>query len=350
MVVVAQVKELVNRGFLVDPDFYAPYNPDLTGVPIRAGDFKEEEVSRIMDKSHLVGNIVDHWKTYAEGKTTVVFACSVPHSKHITRRFQDAGIAAAHIDHTTPRERRDYLLDALAGGRLDVLCNVGILTEGWDLPQLECLVLARPTASSSLYLQMVGRVMRPTDTKKSAMVLDHAGNVFRHGLPSERRRFSLEDKRSAKKHHVKRYKICPDCYAVVHRHARECPICTYVFVRDEVGDRIEHKGLLHKIETEHIPTCRHCNEKRILKRSKFGYMSEFCVPYYCTNCRKPTWLATQKAKTATHSQRSYEYYKLRAHAKIKGFKLVWADYRYKDTFGVWPSKDGLRLSEQSPSL
>jgi len=343
IVVVAQVKELVNRGYLVAPDFYAPYNPDLTGVHIRAGDFVEEEVSAIMDKNHLIGNIVNHWQTFANRKTTVVFACSVQHSKNIAKRFEEAGVSVAHIDHTTTKERRDYLLDALANKRLDVLCNVGILTEGWDLPQLECLVLARPTASSCLHLQMVGRVMRPTETKNTAMVLDHAGNVYRHGLPTERRGFNLRDKRKIKKSYNNRYKTCPDCHAVVDRHLRECPTCTYVFVQENQCDKVEHRGLLHKIESEFIPSCPCCSDNGILRRSRFGYISDFCIPYYCTSCKKPTLLPTQKAKAATHSQRSYEYYKLRNFAKLKGYQLVWADYRYKDIFGIWPIKDGLSL-------
>ncbi|MCK5617305.1 DEAD/DEAH box helicase [Candidatus Pacearchaeota archaeon] len=346
MVIVAQVKELVNRGFLVNPDIYAPYNPDLTGVHIRAGDFVEDEVSKIMDKNHLIGNIVNHWKNYANNKCTVVFACSVQHSKNITKRFQEAGVSAEHIDHTTTKEYRDYLLESLATKKLDVLCNVGILTEGWNLPQLECLILARPTASSCLYLQMVGRVMRPTDTKKTAMVLDHAGNVYRHGKPSERRRFDLNDKKKSKRNYVNRYKTCPDCHVVVMKNVRECPMCTYLFLERKLPP--EHDGLLHKIETKHIPSCKYCKEQT-LRRSKYGYRSDFCIPYYCAHCKKPNLLPAEKAKIAKHSERSHEYYKLKNFAKLKDYNMVWADYRYKDIFGVWPSKDGLKPNPQ-PSV
>ena len=127
----------------------------------------------------------------------------------------------------------------------------------------------------------------------------------------------------------------------MHRHARECPVCTYVFVKEDVCDKLEHQGLLHKIESKHVLLCKYCLDKKILRRSRFGYISDFCVPYFCTNCKKPTLLPTQKIKAATHSQRSYEYYKLKNFAKLKRYQLIWADYRYKDIFGLWPSKDGL---------
>lgn len=187
------VQTLIAAGFLVKPKIYAsPLRQDLDKVKKTAGDYNEKALAEMVDKSTLVGDLVKQWYRYSEGKKTVVFAVNVEHSKHIVERYNASGIPAAHIDGTTPSEVRDRVLRQFAEGKYLVLSNVGIVTEGFDVPAIECVQLARPTKSLSLYLQMVGRGLRPAGDKEQAIILDHANAVFEHGFPEEDREWTLK--------------------------------------------------------------------------------------------------------------------------------------------------------------
>lgn len=340
MVVVSQVKGLIQRGFLIAPEIYAPYRPDLSNVKVRAGDYVEADLSRALDKNHLVGSIVHHWKAYARDKITVAFACSIQHSKHIVENFLKAGVPAAHIDHETPRDERNAVLEKLASGEIKVVSNVGILTEGWDLPALEVAIMARPTMSESLYLQMVGRIMRPTKGKTRAMMLDHAGCFFDHNSPIVDRCYSLEDRKQSRKKKGKntnKIKTCPDCYRVCAVNALTCKGCGYQF-EDKRVLRETNEGL-YKIRHDFVPSCKECGEQA-LRRARIGYISPVAIEYRCNACGTPTTLGTKKARELTQAERHAEYYKLRAYAAVREYKSAWAFYRYQDLFGVTPQQDG----------
>ena len=186
-----QVPELIELGFLVPTRVYAPHTPDLTGVKTVGGDYVAKQLEERMDKASLVGDIVEQWLKRGEGRKTVVFASGVGHSVHIRDRFLEAGVCAAHIDGTTPKDERDAALAQLADGEISVLSNCQVLTEGWDCPPISCCILARPTKSHGLHRQMVGRTLRPADGKTDAIVIDHAGNVFRHGFVDDHVEWTL---------------------------------------------------------------------------------------------------------------------------------------------------------------
>jgi superfamily II DNA or RNA helicase len=214
--------DLIRDGFLVGTRVYAPARPDLRGVHTRAGDYVETELAERMDKPKLVGDIVSTWLRIGERRPTVVFATGVSHSVHLRDSFRAAGVAAEHIDGSTPIEQRDAILADLKAGRVDVVCNAMVLTEGWDCPEVSCLVLARPTKSIGLHRQMIGRVLRPAPSKIDALILDHAGAVFAHGFAEDAITWTLEeDQRAENKVHAARGQAhrstlttCPECHAV----------------------------------------------------------------------------------------------------------------------------------------
>jgi superfamily II DNA or RNA helicase len=187
-----QVAELIELGHLVGTRTYAPANPDLAGVETRQGDYVTSQLEDRMDRAKLVGDIVQHWHKLGEGRKTVVFAVSVGHSVHIRDAFLEAGISAAHIDGKTPREERDATLAQLAAGEIRVVTNCMVLTEGWDCPDVGCIVLARPTKKMGLYRQMVGRGLRPAPGKADCIVIDHAGAVHRHGFAEDHVEWTLD--------------------------------------------------------------------------------------------------------------------------------------------------------------
>jgi superfamily II DNA or RNA helicase len=174
-----QVLELIDLGFLVGTTVYAPADKiDLDGLHTRCGDYIETELAERMNTAKLVGDIVVHWFRHAGRRKTVVFTVNVAHSRHLCDEFQKAGVRAAHLDGGTPKEERDGILAKLARGEFEVVTNCGVLTEGVDIPDVSCIVLARPTQSMALFRQMVGRGLRPAHGKTDCVVLDHAGGVL----------------------------------------------------------------------------------------------------------------------------------------------------------------------------
>jgi superfamily II DNA or RNA helicase len=147
-----------------------------------------------MDKPKLIGDIISSWKKIANNKKTIVFASSVAHSKNIAESFIDIGINAAHIDGTTDHAERERVLDEFNNGNLKIICNCMVLTEGFDCPPAEVCVLARPTKSLGMYIQMVGRVLRPYEGKEYATIIDHSGAVYTHGFVEDDIDWTLDPK------------------------------------------------------------------------------------------------------------------------------------------------------------
>jgi superfamily II DNA or RNA helicase len=215
-----QVADLIDLDFLVPTRVYAPARPDLTGVETRHGDYVASQLEKRMNTNRLVGDIVQQWRKHGEGRQTVVFASGVDHSVHIRDAYRQQGIRAEHIDGNTPADERDAILAQLAAGEITVVTNCMVLTEGWDLPDLGCCVLARPTKKMGLYRQMGGRVLRPALGKTDAIVIDHSGAVHRHGFLEDHVEWTLDpDKRARNAAHEKRRKAssmteCANCGAV----------------------------------------------------------------------------------------------------------------------------------------
>lgn len=226
LVLGAKYSELLASGHIVAPKVYALPPPDLSSVKTRAGDYEQEALARAMSTDELNGQVVETWARLALGRRTVVFAVSIAHSLSLLSRFVLAGVKAEHLDGTTPEDERRGILARLASGATTVVCNVGVLCEGWDMPSCKCLVLARPTRSLVLYMQMAGRILRPFEGL-DPIILDHAGAVDAHGFPHMDRIWSLSDrvKRAASPASAR---MCPRCGAPWPAGIPSCPACEYV--------------------------------------------------------------------------------------------------------------------------
>jgi DNA repair protein RadD len=231
------------QGFLVKTRVYAPTAPDLKGVKVQAGDYNERQLAECMDRPQLIGDIVAHWHKYGERRKTVAFAVDVAHSIHIRDEFIGSGVRAEHIDGTTPKPERDATLARLASGEIEVVTNCMVLTEGWDMPEVACCILARPTRKMGLYRQMIGRVLRPAPSKADAIILDHAGAVFRHGFAEDHVEWTLDPDRTAKsaKHEERgerssgsRLVNCVQCDAI-RISGEPCFHCGYLPAREARG-------------------------------------------------------------------------------------------------------------------
>jgi DNA repair protein RadD len=186
-VIVRTPVELHADGWLVPVTGWRYQAPDLRGLKTKGGDYEQEALGKAVRDAKLFGSIIDEWRAHANGMRTVLFACNIQHSLALRDAFLSAGVAAEHLDGETPGTLRDQILSRLRSGETQVVCNVNVLTEGFDCPELECAILARPTLSTSLYLQMVGRVLRPSTGKTVARIHDHARCTQVHGHPYDER-------------------------------------------------------------------------------------------------------------------------------------------------------------------
>lgn len=237
-----RVEWLIENGFLAPYKMYAPTNLNLSGVHTRMGDFVKSELAAAVDKPSITGDAVREYTRLAAGRRAVVFCVSIAHSKHVVSEFEAAGYRAEHVDGETPTELRDQAIRRFETGETQVLSNVDLFGEGFDLPSLEVSILLRPTQSLGLYLQQVGRALRPADGKTHAVILDHAGNCARHGLPDEERMWSLEGraKRQSNKEQQVKVKICPKCFAAQVPGKSACAYCGAEFeVKPRQVDHVE---------------------------------------------------------------------------------------------------------------
>jgi superfamily II DNA or RNA helicase len=252
MVTAASIQDLIEQGYLVDVDVYAPSAPDLSKVKITAGDYNERELGEAVDKPKLIGDIVTNWRKFAQGTSTVCFATNIAHSKHIVDQFKGSGVMAEHIDCYTDEGERAAILRRVAEGKTLVISNVGILCEGWDFPACRTLILARPTKSLIRYLQMAGRVLRPSEGKERALVLDHSGTVQSLGFPTDDFARDLCDGKPKKSEGGKKDekekplpKPCPQCH-YMRKTGGKCPICGFT---PTAPNQIDHApGELGKVE------------------------------------------------------------------------------------------------------
>lgn len=232
---------LIKQGYLSRYRvFTTPHQINLEGVHTRMGDYVAGELQERVDKPSVTGDAIKHYQQHARGMRAVVFCVSVEHSKHVAAEFNAAGIPSAHIDGSIDDSERDGAITKFADGELVVLTQVNLVSEGFDLGSIaqkdvtiDCIIDLAPTQSLVNAMQRWGRALRPAPGKV-AVLLDHAGNILRHGFPDDEREWSLEGrkkgKRKADNDNEPDVKIstCPKCFAI-HRPSPVCPVCTHVY-------------------------------------------------------------------------------------------------------------------------
>lgn len=299
MVVATSIQKLIDDGFLVDCEIYAPAEPDMTGIKQSKNafgemDWSDVDVGRAVDTPTLIGGIVEHWLKLSNGLPTVCFASNIKHSEHIVESFRAAGVAAEHIDCYTDEDERAAILARVASGETTVVSNVGILTEGWDFPACRTMILARPTKSLIRYIQMIGRVLRPHETKTHALVLDHSGTVQRLGFPTDDFPLELDDGKAKEAAKQKKDEALP----------KKCPSC-------------------HHMKAPKVAICPKCGFKATMRSDVVELPGELQK-------------LTKGAKKATAQDKQHLYSQLLAVKAAKGYSDGWVAHKYRAKFGVWP--------------
>jgi superfamily II DNA or RNA helicase len=249
LVEAATMRQLVEQKFLVPVRMFTSPSLDLSGIHRRQGDYVLNELAARMNQSILVGNIITEWQRLASDRRTVVFAVSIEHSRSITGRFVEASIRAEHLDGGMPEDERDAVLRRVRSGETRVVVNCAILSEGWDQPEISCVVLARPTKSLGLYLQMSGRALRPAPGKSDCIVLDHAGCFQEHGGIGDRK-WTLTDDKPSSSGEAPPEKICPECGLVLAAGVRTCE-CGFVFAAPAWSSREQAVQLVETCDPDY---------------------------------------------------------------------------------------------------
>lgn len=307
LIVAAYPDELVNRGIILEPRVYAPPPESLEGIKVaNSGDYERGKLSQRMSKSKLVGDVVETWLQHAKGMKTALFACSVEHSQKLIAGFVAAGIPAEHIDGNTPTHHRDAAFKRLELGVTQILSNVSVFVEGWDMPSLECEIIARPTASLCLHLQMGGRVVRSSPGKSRCLILDHAGNFLRHGRLTRRLEYSLNSIVTPVEKDIALV-VCSECHRVVSNARTHCPECG--------------------AELPHALKTRFAVPKREIPRTVAGQLQPF----------EDAMAELESIDNEKNEERQQFHREMLAIAAAKNYAPGWAAWRFKEKFGTWPA-------------
>lgn len=253
------IQQLIDEWHLVKSRTFVGVNPDLSDVAIAStGDFKEDQLSDKMQEVTLLGEPSKRYKEIAGGEKAICFAVTVEHSMKLVEQFAMLGYKAKHVDANTPIDKRNQIIEELRTGQIDVICNVGILHTGFDLPELRCLILARPTMSYNLHIQMLGRGTRPYPGKEYFTVIDCAGNTKRHGFIEDEEICNLEGAKLRQASTVD----CQDCSFIYPLRKPNCPNCgaeNMLYVPAEKREASERK--FDTLDTRMIELKRSENSK-----------------------------------------------------------------------------------------
>ncbi len=255
MVVGPSVGELIQAGALCPPEVYAPPTVDTSALHSRAGDFVVGEVAGLMDKPKVTGDAVEHYARLARGRPFITFTASVEHARHVADEFTNAGFRCMHVDGGMDRATRKRIVNDYKAGRLLGLSSCDLVSEGFDVPGIHCGISLRPTQSLTLWLQQVGRCLRTADGKPNAIILDHAGNTLRHGLPTEERDWSLDGRedRAGKGGNGSSpgVRVCPQCFSAGPTGRPACGHCGFTYpVTARKVEKVD--GTLEKVEATFV--------------------------------------------------------------------------------------------------
>lgn len=293
--------------WLIDNHYLAPFT--MYGYNERrdllekgsTGDYTNASMDEFA-KTIVRGDIVHTWREKADGRKTIIYCHAVWFSQAVAEAFNQAGIPAAHADSKTPASERDRIMTDFKAGKIKILCNVDLVSEGFNVPDCSCVVMLRPTKSLVLYIQQSMRSMR-FQPGKQAVIIDQVGNFNEFGLPSAPRKWSLADRKKKLKKSDKSdgpsVQTCKQCFAVIPAGCKICPIC---------GAEIETEK--QEVEVDH--------EAKLEDVTKFSFKTNYKM------LKKPDELTSPA--------------ELKEYAKLRGYKPGWVYYQMKSH--GWLNKKG----------
>ena len=225
-------KTLIGMGAISDYDYYAPdLNIDTDKVDMVAGEYNNGQLSDLMCQTAIYGDILKYYRQLGENRQAIAYCTSVKHSEQTAEMFNENGISAISIDGSMSQKERNKRMDMFRSGKVQILCNCNLISEGVTLPNASVALLLRPTMSLPLFIQQACRVLTPVEGKK-AVIIDYVNNVQRHGLPTENHEWSLSKTVEKRKQHnddgTLSIRQCENCFRCF-KTANKCPYCGYEY-------------------------------------------------------------------------------------------------------------------------
>ncbi|RIN77814.1 DEAD/DEAH box helicase [Staphylococcus simulans] len=256
------------------------------------GDYTKKSMDDAIPKA-IYGNIVENYRKFADGQKTILYAHSVEASKAIAYQFEHQGINAVHADANTPATKREQIMNDFRDGHIKVLCNVDLISEGFDVPDCTCVILARPTDSLVLYMQQAMRSMR-YQPDKVATIIDHVGNYARHNLPDYphnwNKYFKGHKKKKNKADDAPSLTTCDECYTVYESEKTACPACGHVNETEVKESEMEHvEAELTEIDPFEIDYTLVKYSKSNIDKSELKTLEDYYL-YAKANGYKETWI------------------------------------------------------------
>lgn len=259
LIIPTSIAELIEQEYLSKFKVYAPSHPDLSGIKIVAGDYHEGQLSARMSDKQIVGDIVANWLKHGNNEPTLGFYVDLGHAQAVHDQFAANGVTSAYIDAKTLRDDRKKIIDAFQRREVQIINSVGTMTTGVDV-DCRCLIMARPTKSEILFVQIFGRLLRIADGKEYGVCFDHSDNHLRLGMVTDIHHDTLRTARgdeAAKKKQVQAEMPkpfeCPKCSCLIPARSRECANCGWVHRRQNnvettEGELVEFGGGERKIK------------------------------------------------------------------------------------------------------
>lgn len=300
LIVGITANELIELGYLSDYKYYAPCVSDIGSLKIRGKDYDAQSATELLSQRAVFSNVINSYKKYADGLQTICYCSSIKHSEDMASEFNRNGISAVHFDGNAPSKIRADIIQRFRDGDIKILCNVDLISVGFDCPDCWCCILLRPTLSTALYIQQACRALRPAENKQ-AIILDCVNNYQRHGLPTDDREWSLNSDykppRQTDSDGKFSVRVCEECYATFPSTDKICPVCgtEYKLARQEIKNiaEIQLKEIKRKqeerkdnyrnkcaesVKEKTIEECKNLSEimawcKANGKKSGYGYIT-----------------------------------------------------------------------------
>lgn len=298
------VEWLIEHNSLAPFDYYSVTLTDLDKLKKSStGDYTKKSMDEATSNA-VYGDAVEHYKELANGQQAILYAHSVEASKEFTQAFNDKGIPAVHADAKTPKTEREAIMSGFRNSEFQVLCNVDLISEGFDVPDCNVVILLRPTASLVLHIQQSMRSMRYQPNKK-ATIIDHVANYTRHGIPTTEHEWTLEDratKGSGKTSgNTIPLKECTNCFGVVESKVLKCSLCGHEF----------------EVEINELETV----DTKLEKIDQVSFKTDY---------EKIKWAS----KSTDELETVEDYVK---YAEAKGYKKTWIKFQHPELKAMsWP--------------
>lgn len=288
----AEVGDLIKQGYLCSlVAKNGATKADLTGVATRGGEFVASDLQKAMDHDNLIQGALDEVEAYAHDRQHILgFCAGVEHAAHCAEAAQLRGWTADFVTGDMNTTERDRIIGNFKSGRIRFLFNAMLLTTGFDYPSIDCIVMLRPTKSTGLYVQIMGRGLRNDGIKTNTLVLDFAGNIQRHG-PIDQIRVKKKNEKSADTVSVAPVKECPSCHELVHTSVMLCPGCGHEWTSSAAhGTEASSAVIVAAMEQPRVHAVETVDYEH---HKKAGKPPSVKVTYHCGDAKFTEWLPVE---------------------------------------------------------